>query len=267
VKRRQPAVVFLRQVPGTSPVHRMWAGTKLLVVAGVSLTLSFLPTWPSIGLGAALGVGAAAVARIPPTAVPRFPRTIYVVAAVGLVLGTLAGGKPYVHVAGADIGLGALDEYARFAAVAVILIGLSMLIGWTTNVGEIAPALARLGRPLRWVRAPVDEWATAVALCLRSLPLLVDELRTLAAARRLRPPPRLGDDSSGVRLLDNLIDLLVAGLAVAMRRAGELAEAITARGGTQVIRSRDRGPGLADGLALVVAAVVCGAAISIDLVA
>jgi len=26
---------FLRHVPGDSPVHRMWAGTKLLVVGGI----------------------------------------------------------------------------------------------------------------------------------------------------------------------------------------------------------------------------------------
>lgn len=265
-RRRQPAVVFLRQVPGTSPVHRMWAGSKLLAVAGVSLTLSFLPSWPSIALGAALGLTAAVIARIPPRAVPRFPPSIYIIALVGLAFGVLAGGPPNLHLGGLSIGLGALDGYARFAAVAVVLIGLSMLIGWTTNVGEIAPALARLWRPLRWVRAPVDEWATAVALCLRSLPLLVDELRTLVAARRLRPPPHLGDASSGVRVIDNLVDLLVAGLAVTMRRAGELAEAISARGGTPVVRSRDHGPGRFDAAALAVTAVVCGAAIAIDLV-
>jgi energy-coupling factor transport system permease protein len=265
-RRRQPAVVFLREVPGDTPVHRMWAGTKLLAVGAVSLTLSFLPSWPSIGLGAAFGLTVALVARVPRSAVPRFPRGVYVLALVGVAFGLLAGESPYVHVGGLSIGLGALDSYARFAAVAVVLLGLSMLVGWTTDVGEVAPALATLWRPLRWVRAPVDEWATAVALCLRSVPLLVDELRTLVAARRLRPPPHLGDDSSGVRVIDNFIDLLVASLAVTMRRAGELGEAITARGGTPVVRSRRAGPGRADAVALALTVAVCVAAIAIDLV-
>ncbi len=62
--------------------------------------------------------------------------------------------------------------------------------------------------------------------------------------------------------LNELIDILVAALAVSVRRAGELAEAITARGGTGLIAARSRRPGWADGLALMVVAGVCtGAAL------
>lgn len=92
----------------------------------------------------------------------------------------------------------------------------------------MAPALRRLLAPLRLARFPVDELATAVALTVRCLSLLVDELRTLQAARHVRraAPAR------GVRpRLVELQDLLVAALVVAMRRARELGQAIDARGG------------------------------------
>jgi energy-coupling factor transport system permease protein len=107
------------------------------------------------------------------------------------------------------------------------------------------------------VRVPVDEWAVAVALCVRSLPLLVDELRTLVAARRLRPAPPRPGRSTLQRWLDEPVDLLVAALAVSMRRAGELAEAITARGGTGLIAARARRPRVADALALLIVAAAC----------
>ncbi|WP_045386417.1 CbiQ family ECF transporter T component, partial [Mycobacterium kyorinense] len=57
----------------------------------------------------------------------------------------------------------------------------------TTNVAEIAPAVATLGRPLRFLRIPIDEWAVALALALRAFPMLIDEFRVLYSARRLRP--------------------------------------------------------------------------------
>jgi energy-coupling factor transport system permease protein len=57
-----------------------------------------------------------------------------------------------------------------------------------------------------------------------------------------------------------LVDLVIAGLAVAMRRARELAEAITARGGLSLVPSRHRGPGRADLVALLSTAGACLAA-------
>lgn len=40
--RRTPRpVVLLVPVPGTSKIHELWAGTKLLVVLGVSILLTF----------------------------------------------------------------------------------------------------------------------------------------------------------------------------------------------------------------------------------
>jgi energy-coupling factor transport system permease protein len=113
---------------------------------------------------------------------------------------------------------------------------------------------------LRLVRVPVEEWAVAVALSVRSLPLLVDEMRTLVAARRLRPPPPRPGRTTVGRWLEELVDLLVAALAVSMRRAGELAEAITARGGTGLVAARTVRPRRADALALVVVGLFCAGA-------
>ncbi len=261
-RRLSTSVVFLRQVPGTSPIHRLWAGTKLLVVAALSLTLSLAPSWSSVGAVFGLLVVAGVVGRIPLGALPRFPKVFWAFLVFGAALSALSGRAPTAKVAGIVISLHSLDLYARFTAVSFLLLGASMMVGWTTPLGEVAPALARLGRPLRWLRFPVDEWALTVSLCVRTLPLMIDELRTLVAARRIRPRPRIEGPGSGSRLVDELIDFVTAGLAVAMRRAGELGEAMTARGGVTTVVSRRPGPGRSDLVVMVSTAALCaGAAI------
>ena len=257
---RPPQLNLLREVKVDSPIHRLWAGTKILVVAGLSVTLSYFPSWGSIGLTTALLLATVLLARIPSGAWPRPPRWFWIAILITGGLASGAGGKPHVHVGGVLLGFGGLDAYAKFVAVGVLLLLAAMVLGWTTPLGEIAPALARLLSPLKLIRVPVDEAATAVALCVRSLPLLVAEMRTLWAARRLRPKPDNPGRSEVERWLDEIVDLMVAAMAVSVRRAGELAEAITARGGTGRIAARTRRPGACDGVALAVAAGLCFAA-------
>ncbi len=260
-ERRGARVTLLREIKVDSPVHRMWAGTKLIAVAALSVTVSYFPSWGSLGLVTCLIAGTALVARVPRGAWPRPPLWFWVVVVVSGALASVAGGSPHLTVGGVVLGLGALDAYIRFLGVGVLLLLAAALVGWTTPLGEIAPAVARLLWPLRLVRVPVDEMAVAVALSVRGLPLLVGEMRTLVAARRLRPPPPRPGRSTWRRWVEELVDLLVAALAVSIRRAGELAEAITARGGTGLIAARTRRPGWRDVVAILVVGAVCAGAV------
>ena len=125
------------------------------------------------------------------------------------------------------------------------------MVSWTTNVAEIAPAVATLGRPLRLLRIPIDEWAVALALALRAFPMLIDEFRVLYAARRLRPKPVAPPvgPAAGVGRSE-LVDLLAAAITVTLRRADEMGDAITARGGTGQISAVPSRPKRADWVAL-----------------
>jgi hypothetical protein len=99
-------------------------------------------------------------------------------------------------------------------------------------------------------------------------------MRTLLAARRLRPPrhelsisEESADDASAERasklrlrarrLLAEPTDLLTSALASSMRRAGELGEAITARGGASAGVSRGVGPQGRDAIAGLAVAAAC----------
>ncbi|MBO0893923.1 MAG: hypothetical protein J2O39_06075, partial [Acidimicrobiales bacterium] len=161
-------------------------------------------------------------------------------------------GGTTVTVGGLSLGLSGLNLWAEFTCLVLLLILTSLLVGLTTPLAELGPALSRLLAPLRMVRLPVDELVVAVALCARSLTLLGEELRILGAARRARRPLQRPQPRG---LLDAVLDagdLVVTGLVSAVRRAGEMAQAIEARGG--LLRRVPGGarPGPRDAVALVV---------------
>ena len=264
--RQRRSVVLLRPVPGTSVIHRLWAGTKLIVVFAVSLVLAFYPGWAAIALTAALVAVTVWLARIPRGAVPSVPWWLWLLVLLGCVTATLGGGEPVLHLWSADLAVGGLLKFLRFTALSLVLIALSALVSWTTNVADVAPAVATLGRPFRKLRIPVDDWAVALALALRAFPMLLDEFRLLNAARRLRPRPVLPDGrTTRRRWSSELIDLLAAGITVALRRADEMGDAITARGGTGQISAAPSRPRGADWVALGICAVLCVLAVYLEI--
>lgn len=264
--RQRRAVVLLRPVPGTSVIHRLWAGTKLIVVFAVSLVLAFYPGWAAIALMAALVAVTVVLAKIPRGALPSLPRWLWLLVLLGCVTATLGGGDPVLHLWSTDLAVGGLVKFLRFTALSLVLIALGALVSWTTNVADVAPAVATLGRPFRVLRIPVDDWAVALALALRAFPMLLDEFRLLYAARRLRPRPVLPDGrATRRRWSSELIDLLAAGITVALRRADEMGDAITARGGTGQISAAPSRPRRADWVALGICAVLCLLAVYLEI--
>jgi energy-coupling factor transport system permease protein len=266
-RRPRRQVVLLRPVPGRSVIHELWAGTKLLVVAGIGVLLTFYPGWVPIGCVAALVLTAMWLAKIPRGALPSIPRwlvILFIIAGVGPTL--FGGGTPVVDLGSTEIGIGGLLSFLRVTAVAIVLLGLGAMVSWTTNVAEIAPAVATLGRPLRKLRIPVDDWAVALALALRAFPMLIEEFRVLYAARRLRPKEVLTTRRARRhRWALEVIDLLAAAITVALRRADEMGDAITARGGAGQISAAPSRPKRADWVALAIVVLVCGTALALEL--
>lgn len=265
-KRQRRPVVLLRPVPGNSAIHRLWAGTKLLMVAAIGILMTFYPGWVPIGAVAVLVLIAARIARIPRGVLPSIPGWLWILLFFGGLTATFAGGSPVIDVGSVEIGLGGLFNFLRITALSIVLLGLGAMVSWTTNVAEIAPAVAKLGRPLKALRIPVDEWAVALALALRAFPMLIDEFRVLYAARRLRPKEQAATRRGRFRAgMLELVDLLAAAVTVALRRADEMGDAITARGGVGQISASPSGPKAIDWWAFVIVGLVCATALALEL--
>ena len=229
------STIPLREVPGDSPVHRLWAGTKLVVVMILGILTWVLPSWPALGTVAAFVIVTALVAGIPLGAIPRPPWWFWTLILIGALFNLF-------------FSVAALVIYLRTVTLGLVVVSSSILIIWTTPLAEIAPAIATLMKPLRRLRLPVDEWAVAIALCLRGLPLLIDEMRLLRAAHRLRPkaPAKSGHPSAEM----GIVDMITAAMSSALRRSAEMSEAVTARGGTGRLTAYPSRPGRADAVVL-----------------
>lgn len=263
--QRKP-VVLLRPVPGDTVIHRLWAGTKLLAVAGIGLLLTFYPGWVPIAAVAMLILVTARLAHIPRGVLPSIPFFLWILVVLGGALAALAGGSPVIDIGSMQVGLGGLLNYLRVTALAIVLLGLGALVSWTTNVADVAPAVATLGRPLRLFRVPVHDWAVTIALALRAFPMLIDEFRTLYAAHRLRPvEPAETFRARRKQRVSNLVDLLAAAVTVALRRGDEMGDAITARGGAGQISAAPSRPRSRDWIAFAILVLVCGTALALEL--
>jgi energy-coupling factor transport system permease protein len=260
------SVVLLRPVPGDSVIHRLWAGTKLLIVFVLGVLMTFYPGWVPIALVAVLVGVAAYLAHIPRGVLPSIPGWLWFFLFLGGFTASFAGGAPEFVVGSVTVGLGGLLNFLRITALSIVLLGLGAMVSWTTNVSDVAPAVATLGKPFRRLRVPVDDWAVTLALALRSFPMLIDEFRVLFAARKLRPRPPVANRRERRRRWGiELVDLLAAAVTVTLRRGDEMGDAITARGGTGQISAAESTPARRDWIAMGIVVVVCALALTAEL--
>jgi len=265
-KRQRRPVVLLRPVPGRTPVHEVWAGTKLLVVAGVGVLLALFPGWIPIAIVAVLVLLTAWLARVPWGALPSAPAWLWIVFLIGAAVAGFAGGAPFIELGSIKLGVGGLLSYLQLTLISATLVGLGALVSWTTNVSEIAPAVSKLGRPLKVFRVPVDDWAVTLGLALRAFPMLIDEFRVLFAARRIRPRAIATTWQERYRRWSvELVDLMATGMTVSLRRADEMGDAITARGGSGQISALPSRPTSADAVALAAVAALFALALYVEI--
>lgn len=265
VKHRGPRpLVLLRPVPGTSPVHSLWAGTKIIIIVAVAVMLAVDPSPIPIAAAGALALAAIWLAQIPRSAFPSVPPPVWAVVVIGAVLLTSAGGAPFVVIAGLHVGLGGLLQFLQLSALTIVLLLSSAVLSWTTDVADVAPALATMGRPVRRLPIPVDDLAVALSLALRSFPMLIDEFRVVNAARTLRPTPQLRGIRKVRQRIRDSVDLIATVTAMMLRRADEMGDAITARGGTGQLTAARTKLRRSDWVALAIAAAVCATALGLD---
>ncbi|MGI8879772.1 MAG: DUF2232 domain-containing protein [Jatrophihabitans sp.] len=260
VRGRRPTLpaVAGRVLPRVSTAHRLWVGTKLGTIIVLAALFAIRPSWLSVAAALVTLLAWAVAGRVPQRAIPRLPSWMLGMALLGAVLAGAAGGKPDLHLGAAKIGLHGLDQWALFMVITLLSILASLLFSWTTAPADIPPFLQRLTNAFRRVRVPAAAPLAGIAIALRLGPLLLTECRTLllVSGQRTRCRPA----ASGRRRRQLLVtgwDLLTLLCTLACRRAGELAEAIAARGGLGSVALPDKRPGRADLLAaLFVAAVV-----------
>jgi biotin transport system permease protein len=188
--------------PGTSVLHRLSAGWKLLgMLVGVTVIILLRQPW-QLAAAAAVLTGLYALARIPPrvAAAQLWPMRwfLLLVAAFQLVF---TGWQAAVMVCGSLL----------------LTLAIAALVTVTTRVTDMLDVFRRLIRPLRrWVDP--DRAGLLLALTIRCIPLMVDIVRAASDARKAR----------GVGF--SLRAMAAPAVVRALRSADALGDALVARG-------------------------------------
>lgn len=162
-------------IAGDTLVHRGDARVKVLLLLAYSIGIFFVRTWWGMGTFALAVVVAAGVARVPARRMmgPLVP--VVVLAAFAAVFAF--AGSPDLE--GLSRGL--------FVAVRMVaLVAASFVVCFTTTLTALLDAFAWFIGPLRAVRVPVDDIAFTLALAIRFIPVVADELADVRRAQAAR---------------------------------------------------------------------------------
>jgi biotin transport system permease protein len=184
-------------------LHRLPAGLKLLIVAGLSLVLLPVRDWQFLALG--LAVVAGVYGALGRDALRR--------------LGLFKPIVPLLIIIGGLQGLSSRWEDGASAVLRLLLMVLvADLVTMTTTMSALMDAIEPLFRLLRPLGANSRKIALSVALVLRFIPVLLANWRAREEAWRSRSRRRIP------------LRIIVLFLIETLRLADHVAEALDARG-------------------------------------
>ena len=190
-------------VPGDSIVHRLPAGTKLLMLFAGSTALFAVSGIPVHAGELLVLAGLFRVARLP------WRDTLHQLRPALLFLVPIF----LFHVFLTDWVLG-LETVLRI----VVLLALAVLVTLTTRLSDMIDVIERVARPLRHAGINPSRVGMMLSMVIRFVPLMMREAQEILEAQRAR-----GLDRSAIALL---VPLLIKTL----KMADDLSDAIEARG-------------------------------------
>jgi biotin transport system permease protein len=188
---------------GSSVLHRVPAGWKLLAMLLAIIGVVLLSAPWQLGVAALVVAGGFAMARIPVRSVwaQLWPMR-WLLLLVGVFQVIFAGPERAVMVCG----------------TLLLTVAIAALVTLTTRVTEMLDVCQRLLGPLRRVGVDPDRAGLVLALTIRCVPLMVDIVGAVSEARKAR--------GAGF----SLRALAVPSVVRALRRADAIGDALTARG-------------------------------------
>lgn len=234
--------------PHQTPVHRIDARVKILLVLAFSITLFCVHSWWGIGLLAFSAAAAAVLARLD---IRGALRTLVPVGFILLVTllansfvfdvrsydpavlpGALSAGflatVPPVPLVGAFGFVPAGFARGCYYVLRIVLLLLaSLVLTTTTSSTDITYALKSFLRPLEGLGLPTHDVATVVSIALRFIPVSIDEFQLLRNAQTSRGAAfNTGGLGARLKAWATVLIPLFVGL---YRRADNLALAMDAR--------------------------------------
>lgn len=188
--------------PGTSALHRLGAGAKLVGLAASVVVIALLPEWWMLLIALVLALLGFAVAAIPPRDVVTQLVPVLWILLVAAPLNALFSGWE-----------SALEMSLRVTAC----VALAALVTVTTRVSAILDSVRAALRPFDR-RIDPERVGIVLAMTIRAVPLMTDIVRAVLDARRARGVER------------SLRAIAVPVVVRSLQTADAMGEALVARG-------------------------------------
>ncbi len=231
-----------------SLVHALDARVKVALLLAFSIALFFVDTWAGLLVAAILYACAHTASHLPLGTIAKMGVPLYVLVVIALLFGSISLNyqalqeptEAAVRMAGAfalfspfelagpvginPVGFGcALFNGARV----VILLYASLLVSLSTTSEDVRFAFVSFLRPLRCVKVPVDDAASALSIALRFIPQTAQELASVRNAQWARGAAFEGSGPGAA--LKAWTCVLIPLFVRLFRRADALAQAMDAR--------------------------------------
>lgn len=190
--------------PGASWLHRLPAGVKLVGLGAIIIVMTVLVDSPArLAVAAVAVVSAAVTARLSVWAlIVQLRQVLWVVGVIFILQVVLTDWRRALLVCG----------------VLLLAVTLAAMVTLTTRTTAMLDAATRAMTPLARFGFPVRQVAVALALTIRSIPLVVEIIGKVDEARRAR----------GLRITPRIVFVPV--IVGALRAADDFNEAMIARG-------------------------------------
>lgn len=177
--------LFGRYYPTDSPVHRLDARMKLVLVLGAFAAVLATGSYPALAACALFVALFYGLAHVPASQAARAvaPLLALVVATAALNVLFVQGGTVYLSLGPIQVSEAGLASAAFLSCRLALLVLVACLLTLTTTTFDIAQASERLLGPLGRLGAPVHEMAMMMGIALRFLPQLAAELQELRRAQ------------------------------------------------------------------------------------
>ncbi len=214
--------------PGNSPIHRLDARCKLMLVVVYIVALFLCKSYFSYGLALLFLITAIALSRIRLKALFKGMKTLLIIILFTALInmfytpGTVLA-KFWIFTITEEGLRNALFLVLRI----VMLVSGTFLLTYTTSPIDLTDGLESLLSPLKKLHFPVHELAMMMSIALRFIPTLIEETDKIISAQKARG----ADFESGnlFRRAKALIPILIPLFISAFRRAEELATAMECR--------------------------------------
>ena len=214
---------------GDSVAHRLDGRSKIVALLGIMAASFGALHLYYFGVITGVLVVSSLVARVDQRAMLRSMGVVIVLLAISsFVYALLIPGKVESRLGPFSLTSDGIQLGVRIFFQSGALIYGAQILTSSTEPLAIATALQRLCKPLRRVGVPVDELAMLVTLALTFLPLIREQVRTVIDAQLARGTDLWhGPIETRLRALISLYNPVIS---ANLRRAGELASAMEARG-------------------------------------